>query len=177
MITMNDKGEEIIYKGFYTYKKLLVESKGEEVTREQIDIGRIAAALVYNTQKKKYILVKQHRLGAGQKLLEIVAGIVENKKADPEKIIRKEIKEETGYTVDKLEQVKTFYSSPGASTEQVFLYYAEVSQKVAEGGGLEEEHEDIEVLELDWEELLQASLQDSKTIIAVQWEALKRQQG
>ncbi|WP_161622719.1 NUDIX domain-containing protein [Cesiribacter andamanensis] len=133
---MNIKGEEILHKGFYTFKKLLVDYKGETLEREQIDIGRVAAALVYNTQRNTYLLVKQYRFGAGQPLQEIVAGMVDNRQNDPQQTIRKEVEEETGYRVDRLEQLMDFYPSPGASTEKVYLYYAEVSQKTAEGVGL-----------------------------------------
>lgn len=170
---MKIKNKEILYKGFYTYQKLIIEKKGETLEREQIDIGKVAAALVFDTSKQKYILVKQYRYGAEQELVEIVAGLVENKKDNPEKTIRKEISEETGYAVDRLESIKAFYPSPGASTEEVFLYYAEVSQKESEGGGLDEEHEDIEVLEYSWEELISLQLQDAKTMIAVQWLAAR----
>ncbi len=171
---MKIQKNETIYNGFYSFKKLTVEDKGKTFEREVFDIGSAAAALVYNTATDKYILVKQYRYGAGRALLEIVAGIVENEQGDPEKTIRKEIEEETGYETDHLEHIWDFYPSGGASTEKLFLYYAEVSTKKAEGGGLDEEHEEIEVLEYSLDELLSLQLLDAKTIIAVQWLAFKK---
>jgi nudix-type nucleoside diphosphatase (YffH/AdpP family) len=171
---MKIKKNETIYKGFYSLKKLTVEDKGETFERELFDVGKAAAALIYNTKTEKYILVKQYRFGAGRELLEIVAGIVENGQGDPEITIRKEVEEETGYEVDQLEHICDFYPSGGASTEKLFLYYAEVSNKKAKGGGLDEEHEEIEVLEYSLDELLSLQLLDAKTIIAVQWMARKK---
>ena len=171
---MEIKKKETIYKGFFSFSKLTLEDKGETFERELFDIGRVAAALVYDTKKDKYILVKQYRYSVKQELLEVVAGIVENEQGDPEKTIRKEIEEEAGYQVDRLEHIRNFFPSPGPCTEEVFLYYAEVSNKKAEGGGLDEEHEDLVVLEYSQEELLALPLRDAKTIIAVQWLALQK---
>ncbi len=168
---MKIKGKETIYKGFYTYNKVFLEDKGETLEREQFDSGGAAAALVYDTAKQRYILVKQFRYSAEQEVTEVVAGVLEEN--NPEKTIRKEIEEETGYKVDQLEHVWDFYSSPGASTELVHLFYAEVSQRQQQGGGLEEEHEEIKILFLREEELLNQKLLDAKTIIAVQWLAAK----
>jgi nudix-type nucleoside diphosphatase (YffH/AdpP family) len=174
---MNIKGHEILHQGFYTYRKLIIDHKGETIEREQLVVNKVVAALVFDTKMQKYILVKQHRLGAGQELLEVVAGLVETENGNPESVVRKEIKEEIGYEVDKLEQIMEFYPSPGVSTEKVVLYYAEVSHKAEEGGGLDEEHEDIEVLEFSREELQQQLSLDAKTIIALQWLAGKDRKG
>ncbi len=165
---------ETLYQGFYNLNKLIIEDKGETFDREQLDVGKVAAALVYDTKKEKYILVRQYRFSVEEELLEVVAGLVENKENNPEKTIRKEIEEEAGYAVDKLEFIMTFYPSPGASTEKTYLYYAEVSHKKSEGGGLDEENEDVKVEEYSKEELLSLKLQDGKTIIAVQWLACKK---
>lgn len=168
---MEIKGSETIYDGFYSFKKIFLEDKGETIEREQFDSGGAAAALVYDTAKKQYILVKQFRYSAAQDMVEVVAGVLEDN--DPEKTVRKEIEEEIGYTVDSIEPVCDFYSSPGACTEVVHLFYAEVSEKQDEGGGKDEEHEQIEILRLSEEELLNLPLRDAKTIIAVQWLAAK----
>ncbi|MCC9168543.1 NUDIX domain-containing protein [Pontibacter harenae] len=164
---MQIKRKETIYEGFYTFKKVYLEDEGETIEREQFESGNAAAALVYDTKQEKYILVKQFRYSAEMELLETVAGVVEDN--DPEKTVRKEIEEEIGYEVDKLEHIGDFFSSPGACTEKVHLYYAEVSKKKAQGGGLEEDHEHIQIVSLSLEELLTQQLIDAKTIIALQW--------
>ncbi|RAU82715.1 NUDIX domain-containing protein [Pontibacter arcticus] len=168
---MKIKRKETIYNGFYTFRKLIVEENGEEFEREQFDSGSAAAAIVYDTSRDLYLFVQQYRYSAQMEMLEIVAGVVE--KDDPEKTIRKEIKEEIGYAVDKLEHIWDFYTSPGACTEKVYLYYAEVSQKQEEGGGLEEHHEHIKVKAFTFEELQKQKQFDAKTIIAVQWLAAR----
>lgn len=164
---MKIKKKETIYDGFYTFRKLIVEEDGETFEREQFDSGDAVAAVVYDTEKDKYIFVKQYRYSAEKELLEVVAGVLEED--DPEKTIRKEVEEETGYQVDKLEHVWDFYTSPGACTEQVHLFYAEVSKKKSEGGGLDEEHENIKIKAFTLDELKAENLSDAKTIIAVQW--------
>ncbi|MFD2512449.1 NUDIX domain-containing protein [Pontibacter locisalis] len=164
---MKIKGKEIIYDGFYTFRKVLLEDKGETIEREQFDSGGAAAALVYDTAKQHYLFVKQFRYSAEQDLLEIVGGVLEEN--NPEKTIRKEIEEEIGYAVDNLEHVWDFYTSPGACTEVVYLFYAEVSRKKAEGGGKDKEHEKIEIKALTEDELVGQRYRDAKTIIAVQW--------
>ncbi|CAM3740059.1 NUDIX hydrolase [Pontibacter korlensis] len=168
---MKIKKKETIYNGFYTFRKVYLEDKGETIEREQFDSGGAAAALVYDTEKQRYILVKQFRYSAEQELLELVAGVLEGN--DPEKAVRKEIEEEIGYKVDHLEHIWDFYSSPGACTEVVYLFYAEVSQKKAESGGKDEEHEQINIKEFTEEELFYQPLQDAKTVIAVQWLAAR----
>lgn len=164
---MKVKNEETIYEGFYTFRKLTIEEDGETFEREQFISGDAVAALVYDTEKEKFVFVKQYRYSARKVLLEVVAGVLEDN--DPEKTIRKEIEEEAGYKVDKLEHVWNFYTSPGACTEQVHLFYAEVSRKKSEGGGLNEEHEDVKVLYFTLDELREQKLEDAKSIIAVQW--------
>lgn len=164
---MNIKKKETIYEGFYTFRKLIVEEDGDTFEREQFDSGNAVAALVYNTEEDNYIFVKQYRYSAEKELLEVVAGVLEED--DPEKTIKKEIAEETGYEVNKLEHIWNFYTSPGACTEQVHLFYAEVSQKKTKGGGNEEEHENIKIKAYTLDELRTEKMADAKTIIAVQW--------
>ncbi|GAB3539969.1 NUDIX domain-containing protein [Pontibacter brevis] len=168
---MKIKRRETIYDGFYTFRKVILENQGDEIEREQFDSGSAATALVYDTTQDKYIFVKQFRYSAETELLEVVAGIVEED--DPEKTILKEIEEEIGYKADHIEHVWDFFTSPGACTEVVHLYYAEVSAKTEEGGGLDEEHEQIEIVSFSEEELLSQPLRDAKTIIAVQWLAAR----
>ncbi|WP_187264124.1 NUDIX domain-containing protein [Pontibacter beigongshangensis] len=170
---MKIKDRKTIYEGFYTFRKVILEENGETFEREQFESGNAAAAIVYNTDRDVYILVKQFRYSADMELIETVAGVVEDD--DPEKTIRKEIEEETGYAVSHLRHVWDFFSSPGACTEKVFLYYAEVSKKKSEGGGLDEEHEQVKTVEFAMEDLLKQKWADAKTIIAVQWLAAQEQ--
>ncbi|MDX5438451.1 MAG: NUDIX hydrolase [Pontibacter sp.] len=170
---MKIKNREKAYDGYFKIYKLTVEQEGQTFTREQFDRGDAVAALVFDTEKKRYILTRQFRVGSESELVEVVAGMVDEGES-PENSIRREIEEEIGYHVDKLEHLHTFYSSPGGTTERVMLYYAEVTQQLNKGGGNSHEHEFIEILHYTEEELAALQTPDAKTIIAQQWAKLRR---
>jgi nudix-type nucleoside diphosphatase (YffH/AdpP family) len=92
--------------------------------------------------------------------------------------IRKEAEEETGFRVDQVRKVFEAFTSPGSVTEKLHFFVAEysLSNKISLGGGLLSEGEDIEVLELTIESALDmiadGSIQDTKTIILLQYAAL-----
>jgi ADP-ribose pyrophosphatase len=68
-----------------------------------------------------------------------------------------------------------FYTSPGVSTELLNLWFAKVTakDKVEEGGGLDGEHENIRIMEVDLEEAMamiaSGKIKDAKSIIGLQW--------
>ncbi|XKL59075.1 hypothetical protein PGB90_000091 [Kerria lacca] len=82
---------------------------------------------------------------------EFCAGIVDKNKS-LEEIAKAEVMEETGYDIpiEKLEKIRIFNSTVGASADEVHLFYVEVEDKMktGKGGGLETEGEFIEVIEL-----------------------------
>ena len=146
--------------------------------RLSLERGDAVAAVLHDPRKQTLVLVRQFRYPTYQHgpgwLLEVVAGMVEDGSA-PEQVMRREIAEETGFRVPDLELISTFYLTPGGSSERIFLFYGEVADRdrVTEGGGLPEEGEDIEVLELPVEEvwsLLDAGeIVDAKTLIGLLW--------
>ncbi|MHA6247576.1 NUDIX domain-containing protein [Pontibacter sp. CAU 1760] len=170
---MDIKKRERAYDGYFKINKLTVEQDGKTFTREQFDRGHAVAALVFDTEKQEYILTRQFRVGPEAELVEVVAGMIDAGEK-PEESIRREVEEEIGYHVEKLEHLHTFYSSPGGTTEKVELYYAEVSAQHAAGGGNAHEHEQIEILRYTPEELDKLVTHDAKTIIAQQWVKLYR---
>jgi ADP-ribose pyrophosphatase len=170
---MEIKNKKVVYDGYFKMYELTVQHDGNSFKREQFDRGTAVAALVYNTTTNYYILTRQFRIGSESELVEVVAGMVD-KGENPEDSIKREIVEEIGYDVDKLEHLHTFFSSPGGSTEKVLLYYAEVSHQKENGGGNAHEHEMIEIVEYSREELLQLKTPDAKTIIAQQWVQLTK---
>lgn len=169
---MEIKNKEKVYDGYFKIYEVTVEQEGNTFTREQFDRGSAVAAIVYDTKQQQYILTKQHRIGAESELVEVVAGMID-KGEEPEQSIVREIKEEIGYHVDKVEHLYSFFSSPGGTTEKVDLYYVEVSEQEHAGGGNAEEHEKIDLVKLSKEELLQLTTPDAKTIIAQQWVKLQ----
>lgn len=177
---INIKKTEILSNEKYELKKITFErlkkdGTPEEQIREVYDIGNAATVLLYNSEQKKVILTKQFRLPSfinGNKtglLIETCAGKIDNESA--EESIKREIEEETGYRVPVVKKIFEAYSSPGTVTEIIYFFIAEynTSMKVNDGGGLKEEHEEIEVMEIPFEEALQmidsSEIKDAKTIM------------
>jgi len=137
-----------------------------------------AACVVYNTDTDKVLLIKQFRYPPHRKhdawMVEIVAGMVDKGEA-PEAAVKREIMEEIGYEVDYIEEISIIFTSPGISSERIFLFYAEVDNEGNKevGGGLDNEKEDILTLEYSLEELVKSlknnEIQDAKTVIACQY--------
>ena len=151
----------------------------DTVRRLVFERGDSAAALLLNTDTQKVLLIDHFRYPTYEKgqgwLQEVVAGVIDENE-QPEEAIKREIREEIGYEVQKpLTHIATFYVSPGGTSERNMLYYAEVSNAdhVSAGGGKVSEHEDIELVEMSLPELWQAldnsTIVDAKTLIAVQW--------
>jgi ADP-ribose pyrophosphatase len=173
---MNITERKILHDGHYKLAQLTVDADGKELKRERFEPGQAVAALVYDTAKQRYLFVRQYRVGSESELLEIAAGVLDKEGEGPEEAIRREIDEELGYAVDRLEPIASFYASPGASAEQIHLYYAEVSQKKGEGGGAPDEDENITIVSFTWEELLHTQFKDAKTLVATQWLQLRSMQ-
>lgn len=159
----------------------------EPLPLEKIERGDSVAALIWNKDTRKIVLVEQFRyptyepekLGTGW-IAEIAAGIIEESEESQE-TVKRELIEEIGYKVEALEHIGDFYVSPGGSTEKIFLYYAEVRNvdKVAKGGGVKQENENIRILEYSWEEIQMmldnGEFNDAKTIIALMWLKSRRE--
>lgn len=163
-----------------------LKSSNEEwlnLKRESYDTGDGAAVLLYNTQTKEVILTKQFRLptylngNPGGMLTEACAGLLDQD--SPEVCVIKEAEEETGYRISNPVKVFECYMSPGSMTEIMHLFIAEYNEKmkVSEGGGLEEEQEDIRVLKMEfsqvWDMMQKGEIRDAKTIILLQHLNLK----
>ncbi len=108
--------------------------------------------------------------------MELVAGKVDEGE-DPFVTAIRETEEESGYVVpaERMKFMCTFFASPGYTTERYFLYLAEVtaSDFTSKGGGLEEENEYIEKIEMTREAFFRACLKgeitDGKTLMAGLW--------
>ena len=175
---------ELLSDNWYTLRKVTYEhqtrnGQWETHSREAYDRGNGATILLYNTESKKIILTRQFRLptfvngnNSGM-LIEACAGLLDEDNA--EDCIRKETEEETGYKVSNVKKIFESYMSPGSVTEILYFFVAEYSKemKVSEGGGLSEEQENIEVLELDFEEafnmIYSGEIKDGKTIMLLQY--------
>lgn len=178
-----------LYKGWATLNEVSFSYKMKNESwvnqkRESYDRGDGATVLLYNKIKKTVILTKQFRVSTFLNgndsgfVLEACAGMLDNDQ--PEACIIREIEEETGYKVDAVTKIFKAYSSPGALTEILHYFTAEYTDdmKVSDGGGLDSEHEDIEVLEIPFTEALQmiktGQLVDIKTICLLQYAQINK---
>jgi len=174
--------KHVLKKVTYEYESSNGEIKGQ--TREVYDRGDGATILLYNADKKTVILTKQFRLPTylnGNKngvLIEACAGKLDGE--EPEDAVRRETEEETGYKITHLKKVFEAYTTPGSVTEMLHFYVAAYSEdmKSSEGGGLKEEGEDIEVLELDFRQACAmvdtGEIKDCKTIMLLQYAQIQR---
>lgn len=162
----------------YTYETELPDGKIESQTREVYDRGNGATILLYNKAQNTVILTRQFRLPTyvngndSGMMIEACAGLLD--KDSPEDCIRKETEEETGYQISNVQKVYEVYMSPGSVTEILYFFIAEYTpdMKVSEGGGLAHEQENIEVLEINFQEALNGiktgEIKDAKTIMLLQ---------
>jgi GDP-mannose pyrophosphatase NudK len=169
------KKEEILSDDKYTLKKVIFDLEGETQERQVYDRGNGATILLYNKSKKTVILTRQFRLPSflnGNRdgmLIETCAGFLDGD--DPESCVRRESEEETGYRLKEVKKVFEAYSSPGGLTEIIHYFVAPYAkdQKVNEGGGLDEEQENIQTMEIAFDKALdmldRGEIRDAKTII------------
>lgn len=175
---------EILSSNWYTLKKITYEyvkkdGSKEIQSREAYDRGNGATILLYNRENKTVILTRQFRMPTfingnnDGMLVEACAGLLD--KDNPEDCIRRETEEETGYKVTDVRKVFEAYMSPGSVTEILYFFVAEYStaMKVHDGGGIEHEQENIEVLEMNFTDALNmirtGEIKDAKTIMLLQY--------
>jgi len=174
---------EILSDNWYTLKKVTfnIQKKDgtfEQQSREAYDRGNGAVILLYNKNSETVILTRQFRLptfingNASGMMIEACAGLLDND--NPEDCIRRESEEETGYKISHVEKIFEAYMSPGSVTEILHFFIAEYSEelKINGGGGLADEGEDIEVLEIAFGDALEmidsGEIRDAKTIMLLQ---------
>jgi len=180
---------EVLSDNWYVLKKVTYAYQKKDGTiltqsREAYDRGNGATILLYNKASRTVILTRQFRLPTyingndSGMMIEACAGLLD--KDNPEDCIMREAEEETGYKITDVRKVYEAYMSPGSVTELLYFFVAEyaASMKVSEGGGVEQEEENIEVLELDIEEAMamvsSGAIKDAKTIMLLQYIKLQQ---
>ena len=162
--------------------------KGEQsrVQRYHLQRPEAAAIILENVTTEEIVMVEQFRYaltrkGRGQGWgLELIAGLVDEGETPLECALRETL-EETGYKVKCLELITTYFASLGISDELVHLYYGQVEtiDKIADGGGLAAENEDLAVREISCDlltdKMRSGEINDAKTIIGIQWLMLNSQ--
>lgn len=178
---------QLLSNNWYFLRKVTFELRRRDgswqrQSREAYDRGNGAALLLFDPQRRTVVLTRQFRLPAFINgctegyLIEACAGLLDGD--DPETCIRKEAEEETGYRIRAPRKVFEAYMSPGSVTEKLHFFVAEyqAQDRIVDGGGLAEEGEDIEVVEMPLSEALagiaNGHIQDGKTIMLLQYVAL-----
>lgn len=175
-------GEQLLSDDYASLKKISYEQRRRDggwqrQEREVYANAGGAAVLLYDPGRRNVLLTRQFRIGARLAghdgfLIEVPAGMLDD--ANPDQRVRAELCEETGYRAKEVRKVLAFMPNPSSLTEIVhcFLGEYERSDKKEEGGGNEEEGEDIEVLEIDVDEAFRMTedgrIVDAKTVILLQ---------
>jgi len=119
------------------------------IRREHLERGNAVAAILYDKTYDEVLLIEQFRIGPAIRqdkawLIEVVAGMIDEGEDKEVAIVRESI-EESGYKPHDLQHLGLFYSTPGGSSETIDLYlgYVDKDNPVGQGGGMDDEHEDI----------------------------------
>jgi len=148
----------VLSDDWYVLKKTIFDFQRRDgawqrQSRETYDRGNGATILLFDRARKTVILTRQFRFpvfvnGHDGMLVEAPGGLLDN--ASPEERIRAEVEEETGYRVRDVQKVFEAYMSPGSVTEKLHFFFAEydAASRIGDGGGIEAEGEDLEVIEL-----------------------------
>jgi nudix-type nucleoside diphosphatase (YffH/AdpP family) len=177
---------ELVASAWHVLRRTTFEQRdrtGAWVTRtaETYDRGNGAVILLYDDVRRTVLLTRQFRFPVyvnghpDGMLVEAAAGLLDDD--EPEAAIRREAMEETGHEVGELRHVFDLYMSPGSVTERLHFFAAPYSAETARhaGGGLADEGEQIDVVELDIDDALAqigTGIVDAKTILLLQWAVL-----
>ncbi|WP_425509182.1 NUDIX domain-containing protein [Xanthomonas cannabis] len=165
-----------------TFDFLRKDGRWQTLSREAYDRGNGATILLYSRARRTVMLTRQFRLptllngNPDGLLIEACAGLLDQD--DALTCIRKETEEETGYRIDNVRKVFEAFMSPGSVTERLYFFVGEYfdGDKVSDGGGVEEDGEEIEVLELSLDDALamigSGDIADAKTIMLLQYAKL-----
>jgi nudix-type nucleoside diphosphatase (YffH/AdpP family) len=182
------RSERRLFDDFFKVDELIVAHErydgrmsGDEC-RLVFERGDAAAVLLFDADARSVVLVEQFKPATliGRRrddpsildgwITELVAGMIDAGESADQAVIR-EAFEETGYRIDNPRLIAKFFSSPGGSSERIFLYCARVSDVQREGRGNGEE--DIKVFQLGIDDLFyrlaEGAIDDPKLAIAAYW--------
>lgn len=178
---------EVLSDNWYTLRGVEFDYRGRDgqwstQQREAYDRGNGATILLVDWTRRTVLLTRQFRIPAylnghiDGMLIEAAAGLLDED--DAETAIKREAAEETGYRVHQVTPLFELFMSPGSVTERVAFFVAEYTpdDRIDDGGGLVEEGEDIEVIEVDLDQAIDqvadGRIVDGKTVLLLQWARL-----
>jgi nudix-type nucleoside diphosphatase (YffH/AdpP family) len=170
--------DKYVYSGV-TYDLQRADGRWEAHRRSLFRRPDAVTVLPYDALRKKVLLTRQFRLGAHMNdgspgLLEACAGTLDPGE-DPEACMRRESLEEMGLEIGEARFLFEAFVSPAATTEKLYFFVASYApeSRVAAGGGLEDEGEDIQVIEADFGDVLaqagRGEIRDAKTLTLAYW--------
>ena len=182
---------EVLSDDWYVLRKVTFDFQRRDgvwqrQSRETYDRGNGATILLRERNTGNVLLTRQFRMpafvnGHDGMLIESPGGLLDD--ATPEERIRVEVEEETGYRVHHVEKIFEAFMSPGSVTEKLYFYIGDYdgSMRVSAGGGVEDEGEEIETIEVPLQTAMQmierGEIMDGKTIMLLQYAALKARSG
>lgn len=186
------KSVEQVFDGFFKINKFTFKhakfagGQSDWVQREIFERGHAVGVLPYDPLLQKVVLIEQIRIGAlatkeSPWLLEVIAGMVDKDNESKQAVAKREALEEANLVINTLTPMLSYLSSPGGTTERLYLYLAQVDTTDVGGiHGLDDEHEDIKVHVLDVEEafslLDKGVIDNAATVISLQWLKLHKAQ-
>lgn len=154
----------------YTIRYTRSDGREDVLSREVHDHGHGATVLPYDARRGTVLLVRQFRVPAYLHdhdgfIIETCAGLLDGD--DPAECAKREAEEELGFRLSNLRFMTTVYSSPGAVTERISLFIADYDHdsRIGTGGGHAHEGEDIEVMEMTFDEM-RRMVQDGRIVDA-----------
>ena len=161
-----------------TFRQRRRDGSWQQRKREVYDNGNSATVLPYDPERKTVLLTRQLRVpiylqDGLERTIEACAGKLDGEQAQTR--IIKEMEEELGYRIARVERLFALYVSPAAVAEKIEFFTCNYSpaDKVSAGGGLADEGEDIEVIETTLENaaamIASGEIIDAKTVVLVQW--------
>lgn len=181
---------QIVYQGHFQIEQWKVQFRlfnggwSQPRLREVFERGEAVGVLLFDANNDQLVLIEQFRVGIVNKaknpwLMEIVAGVIK-KDESLEQVARRETQEESGLEITNLFPIYQYWVSPGGSSERMYLFCGQINAKLAQGiHGVVEEGEDIRLhvlsLKSAYDLLNQGKINNSSTIIALQWLQLNEQ--
>ncbi len=184
------RSQRRLFDDFFKIDEVIVSHQqydgtmGADQRRLVFERGDAVAVLLFNIDTRSVVLVEQFRVPVliGRRrddpattdgwVTEVMAGMINPGEAAEEAAVREAL-EETGYRIEEPELICKFLSSPGCTSERIFLYFAKVSEaaRSGKGGGLGDE--DVRVVQINaadlFDRLAKGQIDDPKLAIAACW--------
>jgi ADP-ribose pyrophosphatase len=183
-VKYNITDKKKIHDGFFKLHELTFTHQkhngtwSSEIKREIFSGSHVVTVIPYDPINKKIILLEQFRPGLLNRkedpiIIEIVAGIIDEGEL-PEDAAQRECLEETGCSVEKIQNILSYYPSPGSSESFYHLFLAEIESFSGKRiVGEKEENEDILVASYSINEvrnlMKRKKIINGLTLIALQW--------